>query len=342
MAVLLNISKLEKDGAPPQFNYRRHFEEMGSDNLRTLWGRKGLIAAIVIVAFLVVSAVLIVVGPKYTSEATILVSFNSEQPAAGNPQGPGAAAPPPQIPPTAVVDAVTIVDSSARIIRSRATASAVVERLGLDTDPEFAREPLVLRLVSEIRRLLGLYTPLPSPHDLAVDSLMRRVTVGDEAHSYLLTISVSAKDPKQAATLANTVALEYLRGQMIQQSLREQIEAEGELARIAEVYGARHPSYLFVESNLEDLRARLSQLHTHSDNEEPGYGLIGQSFVPAEMNSTPDLPNVILILGLTVGGALAAGAWIALLMGPPGRNAPSRVAALRNSDVESYGEKAGG
>ncbi len=63
-----------------------------------------------------------------------------------------------------------------------------------------------------------------------------------------------------AATLSNAVAIEYLRGQLLRQLPDAQAAAERDLAQLASVYGARHPSYLLAGSKFESLQARLDEL----------------------------------------------------------------------------------
>jgi len=284
---------------------RAHYERVAHDTLRTLWHSRFLIAAILVAAFLLASIALVLIGPRYTSEAIIRLNFSREEPTTET-----------RIQPTASVDAVALVDSAARVIRSRATASAVVARLGLDNDPSFARESVLWRVLSGARTALGLEGATPSPHDLAVKELMRKVTVTNEPRSYLISIAFTTGDSKQAARLANAVALEYLRGQMLQQMADAQAAAERELAQLSSIYGVRHPSYVLARTKLENLQARLSAQRDGSSAEDAAKLVIGQSLMAAQEVMVPSGPNIAMILGLAVGAALALGIWLALLLGP--------------------------
>jgi hypothetical protein len=96
-----------------------------------------------------------------------------------------------------------------------------------------------------------------SQRDLAVNELMRKITVASEPRSYLISVTTTAGDPERAATLANTVASEYHRGQMLQQLADTTAAAEHELTQLSSVYGVRHPSYVLARTRLGTLQNRL-------------------------------------------------------------------------------------
>src|SRR5882724_1584676 len=147
---------------------RAHYEEVARETLGILWHQKRLIVGILLVALSVASIALVLIGPRYSAEAMIQLNFIREEPATGA-----------KTQSTATVDAVALIDSAARVIRSRATANAVVARLGLDKDPDFARESTLWRVLSGVRRALGLEGVTPTPRDLAANQLMRKVTVAN-------------------------------------------------------------------------------------------------------------------------------------------------------------------
>ena len=284
---------------------RAHYEEVARDTLGILWHQKPLIVGILLVALSVASIALVLIGPRYSAEAVIQLNFIREEPATGA-----------KTQSIATVDAVALVDSAARAIRSRATANAVVARLGLDKDPDFARESTLWRVLSGVRAALGLGEATPTPRDLAANQLMRKVTVANEPRSYLISIAVTTRDPEQAAKFANVVALEYLRGQMLQQLADVQAAAERELTQLSSVYGVRHPSYVLARTRLDTLQNRLTALRDGSPDDDTVRLVIGQSFVAAEKTLVPSGPNIILILGLTAGAALGVGIWLALRLAP--------------------------
>jgi len=296
---------------------RTHYEGVARDTLRILWHRKSPIAAIVISAFLLASIALVLTGPRYTGEAMVHLNFIREEAATGA-----------KIQPIAAVDAVALVDSAARVIRSRATASAVVARLDLDKDPDFARESTLWRVLSGVRAALDLKGTTPTPRDLAVNQLMRKVTVTNDPRSYLISVAITTGDPERSAKLANAVALEYLRGQMLQQLADAQAAVERELAQLSSVYGVRHPNYVLGRAKLENLQARLTALRDGSPADDTVKLVMGQSLVAAEKVMVPSGPNIILILGLAVGAALAVGIWLALLLPSGQTDRPSSAIEL--------------
>jgi hypothetical protein len=66
---------------------------------------------------------------------------------------------------------------------------------------------------------------------------------------------------EKATALANALALEYLRSQMLQQITREAAEAERELVRLSAVYGTRDPRYMNVRTKLENLQSQRAATH---------------------------------------------------------------------------------
>jgi capsular polysaccharide biosynthesis protein len=297
-----------------------YYEEVARDTLGILWHQKLLIVGILVVALSVASIALVLVGPRYSAEAMIQLNFIREEPATG-----------PKTQSIAAVEAVALVESAARAIRSRATANAVVARLGLDKDPDFARVSTLWRVLSGVRAALGLEGAMPTPRDLAVNQLSRKVTVANDPRSYLISVAVTTRDPEQAATLANVVALEYLRGQMLQQLSDTQAAAERELNQLSSVYGVRHPSYVLARTRLDTLQNRLIALRDGPPDDDTVRLVIGQSYVAAERTLVPSGPPIILILGLTAGAAFGVGMWLALWLAradsPGWTNSPSWATA---------------
>jgi uncharacterized protein involved in exopolysaccharide biosynthesis len=282
---------------------RKYYEGIAHDTLLTIWRRKAMIAAIVFAAILLTSVALVLIGPRYTAEALVQLNFSSEEPLA---RGAG--------PPVVSIDPVALVDGAARVIRSPTNAGAVVTRLGLDKDPSFARESILWRVLSTGRVLLGLAGVTPSPRDLAIKTLTGMVAVNHEPRSYLISIGVTAGDPARAATLANTVALEYLRGQMIDQLTDEQASAAREFAQLSSVYGVHHPNYIAQRAKLDNVQARLSALQKGGAADDAYRLARGQSFIAAQEIMIPSGPNIPVVLGFTMAASLAAGIWLALLM----------------------------
>jgi uncharacterized protein involved in exopolysaccharide biosynthesis len=280
---------------------RNHYAGVVYETLQILWAYKAWIAWMVVAAVLLACIALALIGPRYTSEAIITLNFVREESASGA-----------KVAPTATVDAAALVDRAARVMRSRATASAVVSRLGLDKDPDFAREPFQWRLLSMLRKMFFLTTETPPAYDLAVSELMQRIKVTYEPRSYLISVAVTTGHPEKSASLANAVALEYLRGQVLQQLADSQSSLERELAQLSLAYGERYPEYILGRTKLENLRQMRSEFRDKPFTTAGAQLAVGQTFIAAEKMMVPSGPNVLPVLGLAVGTALIAGIWLTL------------------------------
>lgn len=287
---------------------RIHYESVVYDTLRILWTHKPLIAAVLGIALAGLSVTLALIAPRYTGEAMIRLDFTRNETVAGE-----------RVQSTAAVDAAAVVDSTARIIRSRGTASAVVSALGLDKDPAYTHLSLSARALSSVRSVFGL--PAPTPHDLAVARLMAQTTVTNDPRSYLITVAVTTSDPERAARLANWIASEYLRGRQREQAIEAYAVAEREMTSLASVFGPRHPSYLNGGAKLGRLKAELAAVREGVVTEEREAVLAqdmvrfaaGQSLLPAEPVMVPSGPNTVLLFALTILAALAVAILLSLL-----------------------------
>ena len=208
-------------------------------SLRTILRRWRLIAAMTAAGAMVALVTALVVQPKYTASAQIIVDQR------GN-DGP---APAPATQPTeesAIETHVTILASDAHLL---AVASAL-----LANQPEGHVEPpsrlsRIRRAASVILQRLGLVAPSPAAdtssaaatHALALD-LKRRIKVDQERRSRVITVSYSSADPQAAATVANMVVQVYLDDL----ALRRRVEAR----RLMVWLGKRIP-----EARLEVARA---------------------------------------------------------------------------------------
>jgi capsular polysaccharide biosynthesis protein len=287
---------------------RDHYNDVWRDTLRILWAHKVLIAAVLGVALVIQSVVFMLIAPRYTSEAMIHLDFIRDEPATGE-----------KVQSTASVDATAVVTSAARILRSRGTASAVVSALRLDNDPIYTRLSLPERVQTAVRGAFGL--PALAPHDIAVDRLMRQITVTNDPRSYLITVGVTAGDPERAARLANWIASEYLRGRQLQRAIEAYAAAEREMTMVSSVFGPRHPKFISGSAKLERLKAELAAEREGAATKERGAGVAkdlvmfaaGQSLLPAQAVMAPSEPNPVLFFTLSILAALTLGIMLSLL-----------------------------
>jgi uncharacterized protein involved in exopolysaccharide biosynthesis len=284
---------------------RIHYERLIFEALRALWKRKVLVATVLVVAITGLIAALLFIAPRYTGEAMIQLDFTRE----GSDR----------VQATAAVDAAAIVDGVARIIRSRATASAVVSVLGLDDDPAYTQLSSTEHALLPVWMAFGL--PPPTARDLAVRRLMRQIAVNNDPRSYLITVDVTASDPERAARLANWVVSEYLRARLREQATEAYAAAEREMAALSLVYGPRHPNYVNGSAKLQRVKAQLAAVREGFVTQEREAVLApdmvrsaaGQSLIPAEVVLLPSGPNIIVLFALTTLAALIVGALLSSL-----------------------------
>jgi len=284
------------------------------ETLTILWRRRWLIAGALLLSLLVGAIGIVLYGLRYTSEAIIQVNFDSDARTESAVRQP-----------TVPMDPIALIDSAARLIRSRAAVSAVVDRLQLDRDRYFARESLGWRALSELRSAAGLSMARPSTRDLAIDALTRRMIVSVEPRSYVISIAITTNDPQKSAAIANALAEEYLNGEKARRLADARAISEHALAELASTYGVRHPSYVLEEAKISRLQ-RLEKTAASDRAEAPASP--DARFLPAEAILIPSGPNVQLVLGFVVSLALASVVWTSLRLGS-GQPARAAVAPTK-------------
>ncbi|WP_182872295.1 Wzz/FepE/Etk N-terminal domain-containing protein [Bradyrhizobium diazoefficiens] len=108
----------------------------------------------------------------------------------------------------------TIVESQIGIIKSESIASAVIEKLGLAQDPEFATGQ-GSGMIS-ISRLLGWSKPATeaSAARYALEPFERKLSAKRVGPTYLVEITFDSREPDRAAQIVNAVAEKYITHQM--------------------------------------------------------------------------------------------------------------------------------
>jgi len=277
---------------------RAHYAVVAQDTLRILWRRKGLIAVIVAAGLAIAIIALAQMEPRYMSEALIQLNLNRDVTSGTKSQ------------PIASVDAAEVVNSAARIIRSRSTADAVVVKLGLAKRPDFEPAGYLALWFSALRSAVALQLTAPTPHDLAVDALMHQVRVTTEPRSYVISVVVASGSPEVSARLANAVAIEYLDSRRARELAEARSVAEHDLADASSVFGPRHPTFLRTRAMLEQLDAQLAALSDNTLAEDP-IKLAGQGVLAAHKVMRPSGPNVLVYLALAVVVSLSLGICLA-------------------------------
>jgi capsular polysaccharide biosynthesis protein len=277
-------------------NVSAHYEQVASNMVRVLWRRKWLITAFLVVFPILAFLALVLVGPRYTAEAIIELGFNR----------PSGAAFDTKTDTKTSVDASVLVDSAARLLRSRPIAGAVVTRLRLDEDPGYTRNPRLLQAVAFARALLGLPQAQSTPHDRAVNELLRRISVTAQPRSYVISVAATAEQPEHATALVNAIMAAYLENRMLQ----EVSVAANEMEQASAIYGVRHPRYQLAQTKLQHVEA---ELNAFGEQWKVGAKVVaGDSFMTGDVVVGPSSAQIEMTLGIALAIGLACGIWMAL------------------------------
>jgi capsular exopolysaccharide synthesis family protein len=136
------------------------------------------------------------------------------------------------------IDAAAV-QTAANVLRSPQLLLAVIDRLGLQDDPEFVgRPPTGLSAVVHglLSRLPRLHPRAPqTPEATALAALEKHVTVAQDGRSYVVAITATSKDPAKAAKIATTLADEYVASQVRRDITQTRIASQAIYSRLAEL-----------------------------------------------------------------------------------------------------------
>lgn len=206
---------------------------------RTLRKRLGLIVSVTLGLTALVMVVVLQQTPLYTASAQVLLDRQKMQVTDMEAVISGLPA-----------DSATV-DSEVEILKSRALAERVVDRLNLMQDPEFngaLREPSFLLWIDPrflLGELLALVSAEPAPvneemraraeRDGVVNSLLGSLNVTRQRLTYVINLSVTSEQPAKAARIANAYADTYI---------LDQLEAKFDATRQANEWLSRRLSEL--------------------------------------------------------------------------------------------------
>jgi len=172
--------------------------------LATLWRRRGLILLMALLGFALGVLASFMIPPKYVSTAQLFIDPRDlrvlQNDVSPNTVGSD---------PTSIA---SYLESQARVIASDSIKSRVVERLGLDKDPDYGG--------AASRGLFsGLFPAREAPGSTnrstlyALAALDRNVAVRRGERTFVIDISATAQDPDKAAKIANAMAEAFLEDQ---------------------------------------------------------------------------------------------------------------------------------
>ena len=169
----------------------------------TLWRRKGLILLCALVGFGLAVLASLLIAPKYTSTAQLFIDPRDlrvlQNDVSPNTVGSD---------PTSIL---SYLESQARVIASDSIKTRVIEKLGLDKDPDYGGP-------ARGGFLSGLFGPDKATTDrnamlYALAALDKSVAVRRGERTFVIDISATASDPDKAAQVANALAEAYLEDQ---------------------------------------------------------------------------------------------------------------------------------
>ena len=257
---------------------RDRYEAVTTNTLHVVWRRKAVLAGILLVALIGATVTATLWPKRYTADAIIQLDLSRGDASRAGRQ------------PNASLEASAVVETEARIIRSRIIAERVVTRLSLAQDPAFQPQATALgRLAVWLSLAADSETePHSASAALIAVGLTRGLTVTNDTRSYLISIAFTADTPQRAAAVANAFAEEYLLSSTEMVVQRDVTDLSGAL-------GSKHPNILQAESKLN----------------RPVGGARGQAngylLAKAEAIDVPSGPNKLAIIGAGSGGAFILG-----------------------------------
>lgn len=296
-------------------DFRAHYEDVSVRTLNSIGRRWWLIGLSVALALVLASAIIPLLPRKYSATALVYPNLFFDEQGKSAPRG--------------SVDASSIVIGEARLISSDSVLRAAATRLGLDQEQEDAQPslprpswwpeqiwwPESLDWTSQGLDWLRLtYFPETYNHsalERAAAILRNKVDIAKDTRSYVISISYTANSPDEAATVVNTIVLEYLWDKVVQRRQEAVTAAKTELTRQRAIYGEKHPKVLLAADELETARTALATA-MNAEGANRNAIVKEESVKLAIPNRTPTSPKGLVILVLAAIIGLLAGIGMAI------------------------------
>ncbi len=187
------VNSVNPDSMPPEF---RSPTESLAEGMAFIRRRLSIILLMCLIAFGIALLYLVTAVPTFTADAELVIESKAA--------------------PGDTTSVSTIVESQIAIIKSEGIARAVIRKLGLAEDPEFADRGVLRGMIGSISRLLGWSKPETefSVMRYAIESFQRKLSVKRVGVTYIVEITFVSTDPERAAQILSTVAETYLVAQM--------------------------------------------------------------------------------------------------------------------------------
>lgn len=213
----------------------------------TLWRRKGLILLCMLAGLALAVLASLLITPKYTSTAQLFIDPRDlrvlQNDVSPNTVGND---------PTSIA---SYLESQARVIASDSIKTRVIEKLGLDKDPDYggpARGGLFSGLLGADKAATDRKALL-----YALAALDRSVAVRRGERTFVIDIAATASDPEKAAQIANALAEAYLEDQAA-------VRADAAQRATAALTG-----------RLEELRSRLRTAEDKAEKYKETHNIVG-------------------------------------------------------------------
>lgn len=215
--------------------------------IATLWRRKGLILLSMLAGLGLAVLASLMIAPKYTSTAQLFIDPRDlrvlQNDVSPNTVGSD---------PTSIA---SYLESQARVIASDSIKTRVIEKLGLDKDPDYggpARGGFLSGLFGADKAATDRKALL-----YALAALDRSVTVRRGERTFVIDISATASDSEKAAQVANALAEAYLEDQAA-------VRADAAQRATAALTG-----------RLEELRSRLRAAEDKAEKYKEAHNIVG-------------------------------------------------------------------
>jgi capsular polysaccharide biosynthesis protein len=281
-----------------------HNEEVLLGSLLLFWRNRRLFAGAAVAALLL-ATIFLLVGPKhYRADSSVRLDFESNSTASSS---------------RVAVEAPAVIESEARVIRSRSVAEDVVTRLKLADNPRFSSRPGILTSIFQFlvqspasidegtAAASGVPSVQRSPAFMrAVATVMANTTVENDSKSYLITVGYRAGSAADAALVANTLVQEYLRERHVQSLLASMARLQSEQTQLGLRLGEKHPTFQAAKTHLEEVEQRIHAWETtsHTIQSVSLDKFSAEIAIPAQAPEAPTSPNPKVVYPIALLAAL--------------------------------------
>ena len=196
----------------------------------------------------------------------------------------------------------TIVQSQIEIMKSDSIAVAVIEKLGLAEDPEFATG-LGSGMIS---RLLGWSRPETKASALrrTVELFERKLSAKRVGPTYLVELTFESRDPDRAAQILNAVAEKYITHQVDRADLQDEPWVKDRLNELSAQASAAKKAFEDSGRNKKDAAESapsIEELATAAEASKTAYDNF--RLVLRKMEATRQLSSPVLVASLVSGAS---------------------------------------